>query len=708
MTPISPTGVQSTHFYPPAPSLSDTRFLDPSPSFRHHVRRTLMGIIGFAILYLLLVGFGIALAYGCVLGAIWLISFSINKFTVIIGIGLLALGVMFLLFLVKFLVAVNKNQNDQRIEVTAEEQPHLFAFINRLADEVNAPKPYKIYVSPNVNACVFYNSSFWSLFLPVRKNLEIGLGLVNSVNLSEFKAVMAHEFGHFSQRSMKLGSYVYIVNRVIYNLVYDRDRWDNLLDQWAASGNLFGSFASLTHLLVNLVRRILGKAYEWLNLRYMGLSREMEYQADLVAVSAAGGQPIITALRRIELGDAAYHQLLNHLGGLAEESKVAQNIYSLHTETMYRLASENDIDMVNGLPVLNDEQASKLVAPNRVNYQDQWSSHPSQAERELNVRSVTAFCTPDESSPWNLFSSPEYLQKQLTSRLYAGVELTNSATKQFIDSTEYVAYVTAQIQRTQLPDCYRGFYDQRLLFNFDPVIVAQSTTFIPDSETLFSDENRALRKQLFSNYEDRATLEQIKAKKIQTRSFDFDGKKYDQNQVDIALNILQADIETGRAHFQQAEEDAFRWHYQRALTHKLGDELIRRVQLYFQIDADRETYSHLLDTYGELMKNAYDVLKDGNKIKHGMSGQIDELNEKIQQAYGDSQRIDMPTRLGENEFKEGYQAYLWPNKPQPIFGDPVNWEQMVTLYQQLESIPQAAAHAQIAVLDDLIRWQATL
>jgi len=33
----------------------------------------------------------------------------------------------------------------------------------------------------------FYNSSFWSMFLPVRKNLEIGLGLVNSINISEFK-----------------------------------------------------------------------------------------------------------------------------------------------------------------------------------------------------------------------------------------------------------------------------------------------------------------------------------------------------------------------------------------------------------------------------------------------------------------------------------------------------------------------------------------
>jgi hypothetical protein len=40
------------------------------------------------------------------------------------------------------------------------------------------------------------------MFLPVRKKLEIGVGPVNSINASELKAVIAHEFVHFSKRSM--------------------------------------------------------------------------------------------------------------------------------------------------------------------------------------------------------------------------------------------------------------------------------------------------------------------------------------------------------------------------------------------------------------------------------------------------------------------------------------------------------------------------
>ena len=79
--------------------------------------------------------------------------------------------------------------------------------------------PYRVFVNHEVNACVFFNQSFWSLIIPARKNLLIGLGLVNRLNLTEFKAVLAHEFGHFSQNSMRLGTYVYTANTTIGKLV---------------------------------------------------------------------------------------------------------------------------------------------------------------------------------------------------------------------------------------------------------------------------------------------------------------------------------------------------------------------------------------------------------------------------------------------------------------------------------------------------------
>jgi Zn-dependent protease with chaperone function len=74
-----------------------------------------------------------------------------------------------------------------------------------------------------------------NLFLPVKKELTVGLGLISCLNLSEFKAVLSHEFGHFAQSSMKIGSYIISANTIIHDLIYSRDKWDDILDQWRAS-----------------------------------------------------------------------------------------------------------------------------------------------------------------------------------------------------------------------------------------------------------------------------------------------------------------------------------------------------------------------------------------------------------------------------------------------------------------------------------------
>ena len=83
------------------------------------------------------------------------------------------------------------------------------------------------------------------MFFPVRKNLQIGLGLVNIVSVSEFKAVMAHEFGHFSQRSMKVGSYVYNVNKVIFNMLYENESYQKLISGWGSVTGYFSIFVSI-------------------------------------------------------------------------------------------------------------------------------------------------------------------------------------------------------------------------------------------------------------------------------------------------------------------------------------------------------------------------------------------------------------------------------------------------------------------------------
>src|SRR6201996_775174 len=213
---------------------------------KRQVYKVIGSIVLFMVVYLVLMAAAtlLAIAFGW-LGILLMINFR-SFFGLIFGLGLIGAGISVIVFLVKFVFAVSKDENSQRVEVLEEEQPQLFAFIRELTMAAGTPFPKKIYFSPDVNACVFYNSNFWSMFLPIRKNLEIGLGLVNSVNVSEFKAVMAHEFGHFSQRSMRLGSFTYNVNRVIHNMLYENKGYTAFLQSWGNIHSYLSIFASLT------------------------------------------------------------------------------------------------------------------------------------------------------------------------------------------------------------------------------------------------------------------------------------------------------------------------------------------------------------------------------------------------------------------------------------------------------------------------------
>src|ERR1700761_8489641 len=213
---------------------------------KKQVYKVIGSIVLFMVVYLILMAAAtlLAIVFGW-LGV--LVIFNFRSFIgLIFGLGMIGAGISVLVFLVKFVFAVSKDENSQRVEVLEEEQPRLFAFIRELTAATGTHFPKKIYFSPDVNACVFYNSNFWSMFLPIRKNLEIGLGLVNSVNVSEFKAVMAHEFGHFSQRSMKLSAFTYNVNRVIHNMLYDNKGYSNFLSAWGRTHWAMALFANLT------------------------------------------------------------------------------------------------------------------------------------------------------------------------------------------------------------------------------------------------------------------------------------------------------------------------------------------------------------------------------------------------------------------------------------------------------------------------------
>jgi len=142
---------------------------------------------------------------------------------------------MLFFFTLKFIFKMKKNTQKNRLKLKREDQKELWNFIYKTCDETGSPKLIYIYIDPDVNAYVAYFNMWLNLFLPVKKELTVGLGLISCLNLSEFKAVVRHEFSHFAQSSMKIGSYIISANTIIHDLIYSPDKWDDLLDQWRAS-----------------------------------------------------------------------------------------------------------------------------------------------------------------------------------------------------------------------------------------------------------------------------------------------------------------------------------------------------------------------------------------------------------------------------------------------------------------------------------------
>ena len=179
-----------------------------SNEFKKAARKAIFAIIFFMLSYLLLFALSIGLVVLCGALGIGLIALKPSVITLGLGIGLIGLGVIVFVFLVKFVFKKHKIDRYHLIELKEEDAPLLYEEIRDIVDKVQTTFPKKIYLSHEVNACVFYDSTFLSMFFPVKKNLQIGMALVNSTSRTELKAILSHEFGHISQRTMKVGSYV--------------------------------------------------------------------------------------------------------------------------------------------------------------------------------------------------------------------------------------------------------------------------------------------------------------------------------------------------------------------------------------------------------------------------------------------------------------------------------------------------------------------
>lgn len=163
--------------------------------------------------------------------------------------------------------------------------PTLFAELENIAAALKEPLPREVYLIPDVNAFVADRGGFMGF--GSRRVMGIGLPLLSILTVSQFRAVLAHEFAHYYGGDTSLGPWVYKTQTAIVRI------FQNV-------GSL-GSLARIAILgVMYLVVANLMKWYFILFLRAINLaSRQREYRADDLAGLIAGQRPLIDGLRAI-------------------------------------------------------------------------------------------------------------------------------------------------------------------------------------------------------------------------------------------------------------------------------------------------------------------------------------------------------------------------------------------------------------------------
>ncbi len=184
-------------------------------------------------------------------------------------------------------------------------EPKLFQFIAHVSDLVSAPMPKRIDLNCELNASAGFRRG-WLSFFGNDLVLTIGLPLVAGMDIRQFAAVIAHEFGHFTQgTAMRFGYIVDRIDRWFVRVVYERDSWDEMLDEWSNSieDSRLAMVLWCAHIAVWFSRQILRLLMLCGHAVSCFLSRQMEFHADSCAINVSGSEKFESMLIRLREQD---------------------------------------------------------------------------------------------------------------------------------------------------------------------------------------------------------------------------------------------------------------------------------------------------------------------------------------------------------------------------------------------------------------------
>lgn len=244
------------------------------------------------------------------------------------------------------------------VRLRPDEHPQLFGAIERVAARAGQECPKEVYLVPNVNAFVSERGGL--LGFGSRRVMGIGLPLMQTLNVSEFLGVVAHEFGHFHGGDTKLG------------------RW------------VFKTQAAIIRTLANLGNSVLSLPFIWYGNLFLritsSISRQQEFAADTFAAEIAGKKAFASGLRKV------------HGMGMAYDA-FWQNEMVPVLSSGFLPDGTAGFQMFVSQPLVAQQIESALEAQQREVKTGTYDTHPSLADRMAAIAELPDVATPNLSDP---------------------------------------------------------------------------------------------------------------------------------------------------------------------------------------------------------------------------------------------------------------------------------------------------------------------
>jgi len=524
----------------------------------------------------------------CVCGGIAIVIAKPMWITIFLGLGLLALGGLIVYYNIKFILNIFKKTATNGIEIFETDQPELFKLIKATADKVGTKHPKKVFIIDDVNAYVSYSNNLQSLVFPTRKNLSIGVGLLHGISQNELKGIIAHEFGHFSQKSMTIGSHVGNATKIMEDILYSNQTLKFDVDNLGQINGIVG-FISMGAVAYNkMIESILKIIHKKLEFNYLKLSREMEFHADQIATNVVGIETMSKPLLRIELYQFVYQELANFYTNLQDDKKFSTNIYQNMNQLVDFYIDDYELSLENNLAIVGINEFNQNHS--LLQFEDLWSTHPEMDKRLANIASTNHHSKIDKSpKAITLLQKNNEFEEEFTFNFFFQLNLYRVNE---INNSEFIETFKTIYNKYNYPKVYNHFFTNYDL-HFDRIKEVDLTNKqqnIPTNE-LFSDENILVAKQYLA----------------------------------LQIDLLQLDFFTG-----QKKPQPFK--YNNVVYNKKQDVLKVKEELE-QINKEKEAeFSEYLDNIKIFFKSNLDeqktiLLEDCIKVEADLSANIQLVNE---------------------------------------------------------------------------------